>query len=1222
MIYHSKIVKCSSLIITAGLALVSGALCITSVLGADPVPQVKATPIGGGWLLRTGVLPKNDAKASINADGIITIEGGGASDTWPRGTLFQADRANMTAAFVYKAFKGDFILTARRITFDKTKAHENSGSGLSVMGDLKGWDTPIASNAADFDGKPVWFRLIRKGDRLGLYEGPDGQRWMASNAGALIPGTVYAGLYTNSWGPDGFSKAQFDNVTINENPKFTYSTTWLGNEFEGGPKNTVNSNMIGLGVAPDGTCITTGVNGEQENCMGRYRDGQVLTSRPPNYVGDTSNAVVLMSNGDGLVAHKQWIVGFDWDKQNGKQGKTSEPIGKSKEDNSAIRGLAVYQDEVFAASRTDNTIVVLDLATLKIKRSFPFERPGPLAVDSNGVLWAVQEGWVTGHPYSYPYPQPFRILGLDRQNGKQVNELEGVELPTALCADAHGPSKARLLVADNGQDQQVKIFDVSGVKPKAVGTLGAKSGVYYGTPGEMKPGKFNGLSGVGTDAKGNIYTSTNGYPYRVVIPGGMPNISQLKAFAPSGIDKPEPDALWTLNCTGSVGCIGGAWDAKTGDAYVSGVARYSYDAKRGLGREWQLAGTTTNLRDDSDGESFMRTFYAAPKIRWIEGERFLFLRERTYRLDKNGNLGKLVRFTNFQSNFFKNLAENVKKGAADRFSEEALFGRFPTNTPEFTLDKDGNQVTWRYWEWVDGYGGGKLDGLQQREEYHDLTPLVNNSKDAGNAIVGVDDKDNWWITVAGKSDLQFRAFTGLKNGVPSWSDETKSFEVPKIFTRVLGVSYQSDRDIMDIIGQTADNPGGHEYQVAEAIRFTNWSTKPIMGARIVFMDRGVFLPWGGEGFWQVPHILDRVVGVSIAKDVVYATNRTGAIRAYDLNKGNLIEWMDAGPEVFGSAGFFDVADTAVNAYEVNTNEHLILRQSNWTMRILVHRWNPNACNSGRLPPAPNIVAQPRAGTVELLWGGKTGIAGTVKGYQVYRSATKDGSYQKMGGLVETASFRDKRTDGTAAWYRVSTVNLVGEGPQSEPVFAGAATTMAKRIVGKGRFGADGFDFTTRGNWQGVYGSEAAYLVEDVLAKGEKEVPRRYFTAGTVVWPGMKGGKPVGPSDDQDRLQSVAAPGMRCENDQSWWSSQWGPVKFLFTITDGKPHQMTIAYSRNATFVFRDIETGEVIWQEKVTWPQGDPKLGYVAFNVAGRFQLEMTGEPFRAVFIDSTASRK
>ena len=109
----------------------------------------------------------------------------------------------------------------------------------------------------------------------------------------------------------------------------------------------------------------------------------------------------------------------------------------------------------------------------------------------------------------------------------------------------------------------------------------------------------------------------------------------------------------------------------------------------------------------------------------------------------------------------------------------------------------------------------------------------------------------------------------------------------------------------------------------------------------------------------------------------------------------------------------------------------------------------------------------------------------------------------MGGLVESSSYLDALPNGIAKWYKVATVNLVGEGPQSNPVCAGAAAPGATLQVSTGKSGADGLDITTRGNWQGVYGSAGVYLGCDKLKKNGDETLRRYSTDPglRVQWPG-------------------------------------------------------------------------------------------------------------------------
>jgi hypothetical protein len=47
--------------------------------------------------------------------------------------------------------------------------------------------------------------------------------------------------------------------------------------------------------------------------------------------------------------------------------------------------------------------------------------------------------------------------------------------------------------------------------PKLIGTFGDEGGIYSGTLGEVGELKLNGVTGVGTDAAGNIYVSNNGF---------------------------------------------------------------------------------------------------------------------------------------------------------------------------------------------------------------------------------------------------------------------------------------------------------------------------------------------------------------------------------------------------------------------------------------------------------------------------------------------------------------------------------------------------------------------------------------------------------------------------------------------------------------------------------------------------------------------------------------
>jgi len=98
-------------------------------------------------------------------------------------------------------------------------------------------------------------------------------------------------------------------------------------------------------------------------------------------------------------------------------------------------------------------------------------------------------------------------------------EIKGLKSPTALGIER---LKNYLMVADDGKGEHIiKFYDVSGT-PVLKKTFGTKGGIRSGIPGEVTPTKFWGITGCGTDAKGNIYISCsqNGCFIRSFTPDG------------------------------------------------------------------------------------------------------------------------------------------------------------------------------------------------------------------------------------------------------------------------------------------------------------------------------------------------------------------------------------------------------------------------------------------------------------------------------------------------------------------------------------------------------------------------------------------------------------------------------------------------------------------------------------------------------------------------------
>jgi DNA-binding beta-propeller fold protein YncE len=162
-----------------------------------------------------------------------------------------------------------------------------------------------------------------------------------------------------------------------------------------------------------------------------------------------------------------------------------------------VTGVANAGSELYVSVSSTNRIRVYDSETLAELRSWSSDRPKQIAVDTQSNLWILQATDASNPPKILHYSKTGTLLS------KQITDLVH---PTALPIE----NKDRLLVADNCPRQQVLIYDISGT-PKLIGTFGDEGGIYSGTLGEVGELKLNGLTGVGTDAAGNIYVSNNGF---------------------------------------------------------------------------------------------------------------------------------------------------------------------------------------------------------------------------------------------------------------------------------------------------------------------------------------------------------------------------------------------------------------------------------------------------------------------------------------------------------------------------------------------------------------------------------------------------------------------------------------------------------------------------------------------------------------------------------------
>ncbi len=109
------------------------------------------------------------------------------------------------------------------------------------------------------------------------------------------------------------------------------------------------------------------------------------------------------------------------------------------------------------------------------------------------------------------------VLRLEGPSGTSAASRGFEEAPAtqahSLCPDVAKPTAiawspgGQLIVCDDGPDQQVKFYDVSGERPKLARTFGDRGGLHSGVPGLSAPTKLYALRGAGMDAQGNLYVA-------------------------------------------------------------------------------------------------------------------------------------------------------------------------------------------------------------------------------------------------------------------------------------------------------------------------------------------------------------------------------------------------------------------------------------------------------------------------------------------------------------------------------------------------------------------------------------------------------------------------------------------------------------------------------------------------------------------------------------------
>jgi hypothetical protein len=681
--------------------------------------------------------------------------------------------------------------------------------------------------------------------------------------------------------------------TASEASGITHKTSWIGNSFGGGKK-WVQNQIEAMYVAPNGTVYTNSVWDEGGREAGIYKDGDAVGNAGDNHgwsrfggkavTADSKYIYVAMLQGALGKTEKDYPKeGTDWFcvRRYDLSGKPAPfPSGKGFDksmlivsNKNGVTGLARAGNELYVSEAASNRIRVYNTQTMKELRSFSVTNPGQITLDSRGNLWILQPKKDNN---------PAKIVRYSK-TGKQLPEkITDIVEATAIAIDNQG----RLLVTDNGQNQQVLIYNIS-KNPVQVGTFGTKGGVYAGTPGEVGDLKLYGLAGVGTDKAGNIYINSNGFNN---------SGTDLRKFSPSG------KLQWRL--LGLHFVDNADVDPKTDGAEVfTKQEQFLMNYSKPPGQQWTYNSYTLHpFKYPQDPR--LHTSPASTFVRRIQGQPFMFL------IDMYGSFLEVYRFNAAKDGKIAIPAGMFVGSRGD--DKPSMDGKWPPNQPE-----KGE------WIWRDRNGNGAFD----QGEY-------DTSKDY--PYIGgwwVDSKGDVWKTLRTQDGIGIRHYPsqGLDtNGNPIYKySSMEKQQTPSMFTDPRRIEYFPETDTMYLSGFTKEHPAqsddGKDFGT-EIARFDNWS-------------KGNRTPQ-----WRITVPYDRkadpvvvTASMSVAGDYVFIiTSIRAEVYVHKAATGELVKQFKPGAEVANESGWIDIP-YGIRAFRRSNGEYLVFAEEDWKGKVILYR---------------------------------------------------------------------------------------------------------------------------------------------------------------------------------------------------------------------------------------------------------------------------------------------
>ena len=543
-----------------------------------------------------------------------------------------------------------------------------------------------------------------------------------------------------------------------------------------------------------------------------------------------------------------------------------------------VQGLATYQQRLYVSDTANNQIKVYDLNNLTQQPilSWSVSQPGKLAFDLNGNLWVV-------------HYQTNQIISFSAE-GKSLESK--ITLPTtSIVSDIAVSNQNQLLISDIGQEQNIKIYDISR-QPQYQGEFGQTGGIFSATIGEATPQKFYQPKGVGTDQQGNIYVAQDAW---ASIGGGGVIIASYQ---------PDQELRWQVHSLEFMSSLD--IDATEQKLY-SKERVYQFDQNRQSGKTTTYQGTTLNPLQFPD-DPRLHDHFTGVRLHNFQGKQMLLMLQR---------MGRNIAMYRFDP---------------DNYGETAIpYAMFYTVRHK-DLKWHPHQPKNQEWIWIDK----NLNGQFERNEFT-VNSLVVKKKFP--VTTGWDIEPDGTIWTVAKTIIRKFTPTSSATAYPVWNfTNSQTSKIPDSFTEVRRILYDSATDSMYLTGYTPGAPYTGEWKaIGKAIaRFDNWSSSPT-------------LKWITQTPWYYNNNSPREkpVAIAIAGDYIFigleSTGKSDSIYkqstvfVYSKTKGEYIGSMQHRGEV--APIMLDKA-TGLNVKQTANGNYLIFLEDAAYARSIVFHWNP------------------------------------------------------------------------------------------------------------------------------------------------------------------------------------------------------------------------------------------------------------------------------------------